>query len=435
MPLPPIVYYLICNKSGKKVVSLSSMNTIKKNLEIRIYPAIAEKNDKGEKLANISKIESNIGIYRFIYNKELEFINYFRNLLLQYGYEDHVIVNDTSCSIILNMLRQEYPFLEKAESSSRQQSQRNLILAFKRYDDSSLKSNYPVLKTKKNQKDTFRIMNNNDNLRIQKDKYGYDKIKLPKLGLVKFKTSKEYRELLRKGSNPDDPTVEIKHITIKKVNNEYYAVFNITELYIPQEIIGPRQQIGIDIGCSKLSSLSNGQEIPNLDLTTEANKIIQYQQKMSHTQPGSIRHNEAQRLYNLWMKKLVNKRNDYYNKVTAYIVKNSSFIAVQNENIIAWKHNKYLSRKLQLNAPRIFMDKLEYKCLWNDVEFIKVPRNFPSTQICSECGERNYNMSGLRNLGIRDWECPHCKTHHNRDINAAKNILNKGLEIVGTTVQ
>ena len=70
------------------------------------------------------------------------------------------------------------------------------------------------------------------------------------------------------------------------------------------------------------------------------------------------------------MKKLVNKRNDYYNKVTAYIVKNSSFIAVQNENIIAWKHNKYLSRKLQLNAPRIFMDKLEYKCLWNDVEFI-----------------------------------------------------------------
>ena len=125
--------------------------------------------------------------------------------------------------------------------------------------------------------------------------------------------------------------------------------------------------------------------------------------------------------------------NKYYYK--AYIVKNSSFIAVQNENIIAWKHNKYLSRKLQLNAPRIFMDKLEYKCLWNDVEFIKVPRNFPSTQICSECGERNYNMSGLRNLGIRDWECPHCKTHHNRDINAAKNILNKGLEIVGTTVQ
>ena len=411
------------------------MKTVKKNLVIRIYPAKAEENDKGEKLANIDKIESNIGIYRFIYNKELEFINYFRNLLITYGYEDQVIVNDTSCSVILKMLMEEYPFLDKAESSSRQQSQRNLINAFKRYDDSSLKSNYPVIKTKKNKKDTFRIMRNNNNLRIQKDKYGHDKILLPKLGFVKFKTSKKYKELLRKGSDLDDPTVEIKHVTIKKENDEYYAVFNITELYIPWEIIGPRQQVGIDIGCSKLAALSNGQEIPNLDLTMEVDKIIQYQQKMSHTQPGSIRHNEAQRLYQLWMKKLINKRNDYYDKVTAYIVKNSSFVAVQNENIISWKHNKYLSRNLQLNAPRIFMDKLEYKCIWNDVEFIKVPRNFPSTQICSECGERNYNMSGLRNLGIREWDCPHCKTHHDRDINAAKNILNKGLKIVGTTVQ
>ena len=156
---------------------------------------------------------------------------------------------------------------------------------------------------------------------------------------------------------------------------------------------------------------------------------------MSHTQPGSIRHNEAQRLFHKWMTKLINKRNDYYDKITCYIVKNSSFIAVQNENIIAWKHNKFLSRNLQLNAPRIFMDKLEYKCIWNDVTFIKVPKNFPSTQICSECGEKNPAVSGLGNLGIRNWDCPHCKKHHDRDINAAKNILNKGLQIVGTTVQ
>lgn len=412
------------------------MKTVKKSLPVRIYPGKAEKNDKGEKLANIDKIESNIGIYRFIYNKELELINYFRSLSIQYGYGGKVIVNEKNCNVLLNMLKQDYPFIKKAESSSLQQAQRDLIRAFKRYFDSSLKSDYPVFKTKRNQKDTFRIMKNNNNLRIQKDKYGYDKIQLPKLGKVKFKTSKEYRELLRKASNPDDFTVEIKHVTIKKdKQQQYYAVFNITELYIPWEIIGPRQQIGIDIGCGKLAALSNGQEIPNLDLTKEVDKIIQYQKNMSHTKPGSIRHEEAQRLYNLWMQKLINKRNDYYNKITAYIVKNSSFVAVQNENIIAWKHNKYLSHNLQLNAPRIFMDKLEYKCIWNDVTFIKVPRNFPSTQICSSCGKRNTGMSGLRNLGIRDWDCPYCKTHHDRDTNAAKNILNKGLQIVGTTVQ
>ena len=81
------------------------------------------------------------------------------------------------------------------------------------------------------------------------------------------------------------------------------------------------------------------------------------------------------------------------------------------------------------------MDKLEYKCLWNDVCFIKVPMDFPSTQICSKCGEKDPNISGLGKLGIRDWDCPHCGKHHDRDINASKNILQRGLEIVGTTVQ
>ena len=74
------------------------------------------------------------------------------------------------------------------------------------------------------------------------------------------------------------------------------------------------------------------------------------------------------------------------------------------------------------------MDKLEYKCLWNDVDFIKVPMDFPSTQICSKCGEKNPNISGLGNLGIRDWDCPKCGKHHDRDVNASKNILQRGLE-------
>ena len=412
------------------------MKFIRENIEVRIYPAIADKNDKGEKIANIDAIESNIGISRFIYNEELEFIIHFEEMLVQHGYiVDQIEVNDTSCNILLGMLRQEYSFLEKAESSSRQQSHRNLILAFKNYNDSNLKAQHPVFKSKKDTKATFRIMNNSNNVRIKKDKYGYNKINLAKLGMVKFRTSKKYRELLLKGSDPNDPTVIIKHVTVKRVNDKYYAVFNIKRIHIPEKTIGPLQQVGIDIGCSKLAVLSNTQEIPNLDLTWEADKIIQYQKEMSHRTPGSIRHQEAKRLFNKWYQKLINKRNDYYNKVTSYIVKNCSFVAVQNENIISWQRNRHFSRKIQLNAPRSFMDKLEYKCIRNDVEFVKVPRNFPSTQICSECGRKNENMAGIGNIGIRDWDCPFCPAYHDRDVNAAKNILNKGLEIVGTTVQ
>ena len=115
------------------------MKIVKKNIEVKIYPTKADFNDNGEKIVSINKIESNIGINRFIYNKELEFINYFKDLLIQNGYDDKVKVNNSSCNVILIMLRQEYSFLEKAESSSRQQAQRDLINAFNRYYDKDLK--------------------------------------------------------------------------------------------------------------------------------------------------------------------------------------------------------------------------------------------------------------------------------------------------------
>ena len=81
------------------------------------------------------------------------------------------------------------------------------------------------------------------------------------------------------------------------------------------------------------------------------------------------------------------------------------------------------------------MDKLEYKSQWNDVVFVKVPKRFPSTQICNKCGEKNSNLKGLKKLKIRNWKCPNCGTQHDRDINASINILKKGLQLVGTPVQ
>ena len=94
------------------------MKVVKKAIKVRIYPTKADRNDNGEKKANIGKIESNFGIYRFIYDETLIFINNFKNLLLQYGYNvEKIIVNHTSCNLFLKMLRHDFKFLEKAESS------------------------------------------------------------------------------------------------------------------------------------------------------------------------------------------------------------------------------------------------------------------------------------------------------------------------------
>ena len=411
------------------------MKVVKKNLKIRIYPSKANMNDKGDKIATMDEIDSNISHARFVWNKLLEFVNHFTHLQTQNGYKKCLKIYDIEFNMLLNWLKDENDFLKKSESSSLQQVYKDMINAFKRFFRRDLKSRYPRFKSRKNPKDSFRIMNNNNSVRIQKNKYGYDKLKLAKHGLIKFRASKEYWDYLRRGSDQNDPTVKIKHVTIKREYDMYFAIVNVECIHIPVEKNENPEQVGIDIGCSKLAVLSNKQEITNLDLKKEFEKIIHYQKIMSHSKRGSIRYREAQRLYRKWMTKLVNKRNDYYDKMTINIVKNSTFVAVQNENIISWKHNKYLSRKLQINAPRTFMDKLEYKCGWNDTIFIKIPKHFPSTQICSNCGKQNHDISGIGQLGIRNWKCPFCGKVHDRDLNASINILSKGLEIVGTTVQ
>ena len=163
--------------------------------------------------------------------------------------------------------------------------------------------------------------------------------------------------------------------------------------------------------------------------------MMNIQKAMSCHKKGSIRYRRAKKLLNKSWQKFLNKRNDQYNKETAYIVKNSSFIAVQNENIKSWIKNKHLSHAIQLNAPRKLLEKIEQKCQQENIKFLKVPKFYQSTQICNKCQKRNKKIKGLKNLGIRDWDCPHCHTHHDRDCNVAINILNKGLEIVGTTVQ
>ena len=159
-------------------------------MKIRLYPSKVDINDEGEEIVSFDKIETNISNAAYIWNKELEFINNFKNSLIQHGYKDRVKVNKTACDLILNMLRNEFPDLEKSESSSRQQVGVDLKTAFDRYNNPNLKSRYPRFKSKNNEKTGFRIMNNNNNVRLQKNKYGGYRIKLAKLGLAKYKTSR-----------------------------------------------------------------------------------------------------------------------------------------------------------------------------------------------------------------------------------------------------
>ena len=123
--------------------------------------------------------------------------------------------------------------------------------------------------------------------------------------------------------------------------------------------------------------------------------------------------------------KIMNMRVDFLHKLSMDIIKNHDIICIENLNIKGLLCNHKLAKSIADVSWHSFINKLEYKARWYGKEIIKVDRLYPSSQICSVCGYRG----GKKTLDIREWTCPVCHTHHDRDINASKNILAEGLRI------
>ena len=123
--------------------------------------------------------------------------------------------------------------------------------------------------------------------------------------------------------------------------------------------------------------------------------------------------------------KVMNQRTDFLNKLSTEIIKNHDIICIEDLNVKGMLRNHKLARSISDVSWSSFVAKLQYKADWYGREIIKVDQWFPSSQICSECGHKD----GKKSLDIREWTCPICDTHHDRDINASINILTEGLRI------
>ena len=353
----------------------------------------------------VEVLERNMGNARFIWNNLLGM--YF-NLYLLFNFHGYPLYpNIRNFNAMLKMLKQENAFLYEGESTSQQQVFRDLNKAFTKFFKEG--AGYPRFKSKKNPKQSFRIQKNGNNIRITNRR-----IRLAKLGYVHYRTSTEYKKLLK--------TSKINNVTIKRENGKYYAIVNITTTVEELEKTG--KSIGIDLGLKNLATLSNGQEITNLDLKREDEMIQKYQKKLSRQKYMSKNYQKTLKKYYKWTNRKNNKIQNAYHQLSKYLITQYDIIAMENLNIKGMFKNKKWAPKLQKISLYKLLNMIKYKAEWYGKTFIQVNRFYPSTKTCNTCGYKNKNIT----LKTRQWTCPICKTKHHRDINAAKNILNESIK-------
>ena len=362
---------------------------MQKGIKFRIYPNREQQN----------LINQTFGCCRLIYNKGLAMRNE--------AYENGNKIGYSQTSAMLTELKkcEVFAFLKAVDSIALQQSLRDLDRGFVNFFQK--RAAHPTFKSKHNRHQSYRTVNQGDNIRIV-GRY----IKLPKLGFVKIRQSME--------------AGKINNVTIEHTpTGKYFVVLNVE--FEPQPRANNGGLIGIDVGIKEFYSDSNGNAVPNPKyLEKSMRKLIREQRKLSRKQKGSNNRNKQRIKVALVHEKITNQRNDFLQKQSTMLVRENQTICIEDLNVKSMIRNHKLAQHIASASWSKFFDMLSYKAAWYGNDIIKVPTKYPSSQTCSCCGYKN---PLVKNLAVRVWECPKCHTVHNRDTNASINILNRGLQM------
>jgi putative transposase len=214
----------------------------------------------------------------------------------------------------------------------------------------------------------------------------------------------------------------IKHCNISKTPTGKYFVSILTELEY-QPVSKTNQSVGIDLGIKDFLVLSNGTKIKNHRFLKHYERILAENQKYLSRKTNQSNRYEKQRLKVARIhEKITNSRMDLIHKTTTSLIKQFDTIYLEDLNVKGMMKNHKLAKAIGDVSWGKFIDVLEYKANWNDKQVIHIDRFFPSSKTCSKCGWINNQLT----LKDRNWTCPECNSVHDRDFNAAINILNEG---------
>ena len=320
--------------------------------------------------------------------------------------------------------KEEFEWLKEIDAIAIQQARVDLDMAYRNFFQSQSgkrkgkKIGFPKFKSKKNNRQTFRTINVNNNIDIV---FENKRLKLPKLKWIKYSDDRQFNGI-------------IKNVTVEKTPTGKYFACILVEEHIDakiHQVNSNSKAIGLDYN-SKNMFTSNENQVsgyPRFYRKYEK-KLAKEQRKLAKKQKGSSRRNKQMIKVAKVHEKIVNSRKDFQQKLSTQLVNDYDIIGVETLNMVGIARSLNLAKSTLDNSWGSFVNMLEYKCEWYGKHLVFADKFYASTKTCSNCGYKNTELT----LADREWDCPICHVHHNRDVNAGINLMNNAIKnTVGTT--
>ena len=330
------------------------------------------------------------GCVRFVYNRMLS------------DRIEHYNLTGKSLNNTPAQYKSEFTWLKEVDSLALANAQMNLNTAYRNFFRD--KSNgFPKFKSKKNNNFSYTTNNQKGTVYVEN---GY--IKLPKLkSPVKIRQHRSFEGV-------------IKSCTISKAPSGKYHISILVETEI-QKLPESDMRVGIDVGIKDFAVLSNGEAYKNpKHLRKSEKRLAKLQRDLSRKQIGSSNRNKARIKVAKLHEKIANQRMDFLHKKSTEIIRENQAIVIEDLKVKNLMKNHNLAKSIAEVSWSRFREMLDYKSRWYGRELIIAPPDYPSSQLCSDCGNRS---SQTKDLACRIYVCPECGLEIDRDYNASLNLL------------